>query len=66
MDLGFQQHIEFLSCITMVNEIPELYLKAGVPTVDILHAKGKSSSNSINEIIGLLPYSSLRYIDVLK
>ena len=33
------QHIEFLSFITMINEIPELYLKAGVFIVDILHAK---------------------------
>ena len=36
----FLQHIAFLSFITMVNVVPELYLKASVFTVGILHAKG--------------------------
>ena len=39
LDMGFPQHIEFLSFITMIIEIPELYLKAVVLTVEILHVK---------------------------
>ena len=38
--MGFLQHIAFLSFITMVDEVPVLYLNASVFTVDILHVKG--------------------------
>ena len=40
LDMDFIQHIALLSFIMMVNETPELYLKASVFTVNILHAKG--------------------------
>ena len=50
----------------MVNEVPELYIKASVFTVDVLHAKCLSCSNTrpIDEI--LLANLSLRYIDASK
>ena len=48
----------------MVNEFPELYIKASVFAVDVLHAKRLSCSNTINEI--LLANLSLRYIDASK
>ena len=35
--MGFLQHIALLSFITMVNEVPELYLKASVFTLDIFY-----------------------------
>ena len=58
--------IAFLSFITMNKEVPELYLKASVFTVDIsIYSFYMSKGNHVKtQSMNLLAISPLRYIDL--